>query len=297
MLAFSPSITSQQFRLPEVRRIVAHKECFIASPDALPVSDLGLLETADIKVSRLGCPGRILRPEHGLPRLLHLVRLHIKGISNPRLTDIIHAGPLKVSDNIGKSLHVRPIASQFSRLALRAADHALRMRFVARLVLILEVIVPHNVPVLYKRRRIGIPYPLSEFTVEIDHAVFPQLRRIGHYRLPVFLIVLIIQTAEERAEGAAYRSGGVQGPCKRGKLLRDPISVGQASLFRKLISYGPQEDTGMIAVPQNHAGKLAFPLCLKEIGKIVIVLLHTPYVKRFVNHQHSNLVAGVQHLP
>ena len=213
--------------------------------------------------------------------------VHIDSGADARLADVVGRGPGEVPDDVGALLHQLPHPANGHGEGLRPADDTAGEERMVGKVPVLHVVISHNVH--GRGHALGAVRPdfvgVAGFSVLSQRFPCPALQFLG---------VLVIQAVPQGAQGQKHRPGAVQRADLLRQPLRDPISVSRAGPLEDLIANGPENDAGVVSVPQRKGFYIPLPPLVEELVVAVGRFADVPAVKGFVDDEEAILVAQVQ---
>ena len=131
------------------------KICLLAPPNNTPISTLWKQSACNVKIGIVSCSPRIGRccRRHDFPCIFHGYRvfgIHIKSLSDTRLSDIIPCSPCKITNHIWMTFHHRPSKANLLGEILRPEHHSFRIPNMVVFIEFFHIIVADNIQAIAK---------------------------------------------------------------------------------------------------------------------------------------------------
>ena len=289
-----PAPVADHLLQPVVLGMLDVEACLAAAPYDFPVDSLGGKGSADGDVRVICQPPGVLGHMGGYcPGAFRKLRIPLFkkfALADARLADIVHCRPSKIADDIGKALHQLPHLVELVREALRAQDDALRIAPPRVFVVAVHIVVAHHVQTVAEALR-----PILPGAVHL-----PGILVLG-ISLPLCRHLLqdagIVQPRPHGAEPIGHQPGGIQAAHIGCQLLGKGVSVSHAAPLLHLIARRPDQDAGMVAVPQDKAFHVLLPVPVEELAVVARPLAVPPGVEGLIEHIEPQAVACLQQFP
>ena len=229
------------------------------------------------------------------------------------LTQIIPAGPHKITQQIGILLHHFPVFIDILREGLGTEDDSLRMLLFFQWVAAGAVVIACDIQRIDDRRCQSIHlgriaalvhagadegcHDIEGQTAICDFFLLGLIHRTG------LLLTVLIDTLslgcpahDHQVQTAGNRAGSIQRMDKR-DLLFAVFNTFRFCRLGNFIADGVHNNRGMVIVPVHHGGSIDGPAFLKIQAVVIPCLAIVPHIEGLVHHIHAVIVASFQHSP